>query len=239
MKRKINIFWLIYLIVVFLPVGAVITVLAAVTTIIFAFIGDYRWCCIPAEIWARALCYLSFVRVEVKGENNYSPEESYIFVANHSSIYDVFVIYGWLNSRFKWVMKSTLRKIPFVGLACEKAGHIFIDRSNPIKAKRSLKDAEEKLKNGASVVIFPEGHRSNDGKVGKFKKGAFKIAEDLKLPIVPITIEGAYEVMPINSYYIKPKKITMTIHQIIDCQNITTENIDEYIEKTRNVIIGG
>ena len=238
-KRKINPFFAAYLIFIFLPIGIVITIFAATLTIIFSFFDDRRWCYFPAIFWAKSLCFLTFVRVKIVGKENYSPKKSYIFVANHQSIYDVFVIYGWLNSRFKWIMKNTLRKIPFVGLACEKAGHIFIDRSSPLKAQKSIKKAEEKLKNGASLVIFPEGSRTKDGNVGRFKRGAFKIAEDLHLPLVPITIDGAYKAMPIDSFYVCPCTITATIHQPIDCENLTDENMEEYIVKTREAIISG
>ncbi|MDR1543244.1 MAG: 1-acyl-sn-glycerol-3-phosphate acyltransferase [Prevotellaceae bacterium] len=236
-KCRINPFFALYLVAVFLPVMGVATTMTAVLTIIFSFFGDKRWTYFPAMIWARLACLLAFIRVKINGKNNYSAEKSYIFISNHQSIYDVFVIYGWLQSRFKWIMKMSLRKIPLVGLACEKAGHIFIDRSSPIKAQKSIKNAEEKLKNGASLVIFPEGSRTKNGSVGRFKRGAFKIADDLKLPIVPITIDGAYEVMPYGSVYIKPHKINVTIHQPIDCKELTDENMQEYIEKTRNEII--
>ena len=237
MKRKINPFWLLYLIFIFLPIGALLTAVAAILTVIFSFAGDYRWCYMPAKYWARAMCYLVFVRVKVYGRENYSKNQSCIFIANHQSIYDVFVIYGWLISKFKWIMKNTLRKIPLVGLACHKAGHIFIDRSNPIRAKRSIEEAEKKLQNGSSVVIFPEGSRTKDGKIGKFKRGAFKIAEDLKLPIIPVSIEGTFEVMPIFSYYIKPHKVSVTFHKPVDTQNLNDSNMDEFIQKTREIIL--
>ena len=152
---------------------------------------------------------------------------------------DIFVVYGWLINKFKWVMKNTLRKIPFVGLACHKAGHIFIDRSNPIRAKRSLDEAKKKLRNGSSIVIFAEGSRTKNGKLGKFKRGAFKIAEDLKLPIIPVSIKGIFDIMPVFSYYIKPGKITVTFHEAIDTQNLNEQTMEEIIETTRNVIQKG
>jgi len=238
-KRKINPLFVLYLVVIFLPIMVISTTFTAILTIIFSFAGDHRWTYFPAVIWGKLFCYLAFIRVKINGKENFSPKKSYIFVSNHQSIYDVFVIYGWLNSRFKWIMKNSLRKIPLVGFACEKAGHIFIDRSSPLKAQKSIKNAEEKLKNGASVVIFPEGSRTKDGNVNKFKRGAFKIAEDLKLPIVPITIDGAYKAMPHNSFYIKPCKIVATIHQHIDCEQLTEENMEQYIAKTRETIING
>ena len=237
-KRKINPFFALYLAIIFLPIMVISTAITAISTIIFSFAGDRRWTYFPAVIWARLFCYLAFIRVKINGKENFSPKKSYIFVANHQSIYDIFVIYGWLNSRFKWIMKNSLRKIPLVGLACEKAGHIFIDRSSPLKAQKSIKNAEEKLKNGASLVIFPEGSRTKDGNVSRFKRGAFKIAEDLKLPLVPITIDGAYNAMSYGSMYIKPCTIIATIHQPIDCEQLTDENMEEYIKKTREIISG-
>ncbi|MDR0829806.1 MAG: 1-acyl-sn-glycerol-3-phosphate acyltransferase [Prevotellaceae bacterium] len=238
-KRKINPIFALYLALVFLPIMSILTVITAVLTIIFSFIGDYRWCYFPAKIWAKMACYLAFIRVKIHGKENYSAKKSYIFVANHQSIYDVFVVYGWLNNRFKWMMKNSLRKIPFVGYACHKAGHIFIDRSSPLKTKNSLQVAEERLKNGASLVIFPEGSRTWTGDVGRFKRGAFKLAEDLKLPLVPITIDGAFEAMPRGQYYIKPCTITATIHKEIDCSGLNDENMEEYIAKARDAVIAG
>ncbi|KGN77490.1 acyl-phosphate glycerol 3-phosphate acyltransferase [Porphyromonadaceae bacterium COT-184 OH4590] len=239
MKRKINPFWLIYLILVLYPLLVIMTIITSVLMIILSFIGDYRWCYIPAKYWGRAICAISFVRVKVVGDENYEKNKSYIFIANHQSIYDIFVVYGWLINKFKWVMKNTLRKIPFVGLACHKAGHIFIDRSNPIRAKRSLDEAKKKLRNGSSIVIFAEGSRTKNGKLGKFKRGAFKIAEDLKLPIIPVSIKGTFDIMPVFSYYIKPGKITVTFHEAIDTQNLNEQTMEEIIETTRNVIQKG
>lgn len=239
MKRKINPLWLIYLIVVLYPLLAILTILTSVLMIIFSFIGDYRWCYIPAKYWGRILCAISFVRVSIVGRENYDKNKSYIFVANHQSIYDIFVIYGWLINKFKWIMKNSLRKIPFVGLACHKAGHIFIDRSNPIRSKRSMDEAKKKLKNGSSIVIFAEGSRTKDGRLGKFKRGAFKMAEDLKLPIIPVSIKGTFDVMPVFSYYIKPGKVTVTFHKPIDTTNLNDSNMDSFIEQTRNTILNG
>ena len=122
MKRTINPFWLLYLVLVFLPLGAFVTVVASILTIIFSFIGDYRWCYMPAKYWGRILCYLSFVRVDVIGRSNYDTNQSYIFVANHQSIYDIFVLYGWLINKFKWIMKNSLRRL------CVPQGRAYLHR---------------------------------------------------------------------------------------------------------------
>lgn len=239
MKRKINPFWLLYLIVVFYPLLVILTVFTSLMTILLSFVGDYRWCYIPAKYWGRALCALAFVRVKVIGRENYDKNSSYIFVANHQSIFDIFVVYGWLINKFKWIMKNTLRKIPFLGLACHKAGHIFIDRSNPIKAKHSLDEAKKKLRNGSSIVIFAEGSRSKNGKLGVFKRGAFKMAQDLKLPIVPVSIKGTFDIMPVFSYYVKPSRVTLTFHKPIDTQDLNDDTMSEIIKATRDAVEKG
>jgi 1-acyl-sn-glycerol-3-phosphate acyltransferase len=118
------------------------------------------------------------------------------------------------------MMKQSLRKIPVVGKACESAGFIFVDNSSPKAIAKTLRTAEEKLQNGNSVVIFPEGSRTYDGLMTKFKKGAFQIALDLQLPIVPLTITGAYDVMPRTTCRIHPHRMQLTIHPPIPPENI-------------------
>ncbi len=133
-------------------------------------------------------------------------------------------------------MKKEIRKIPFVGKACDSAGHIFADRSNAVRAKHSIDEAKVRLEKGASVVIFPEGTRTKNGLLGRFKKGAFMIAADLHLPVVPITIRGAYDVLPANSCYIKPGTIEMVVHEPISTENLTYENLPEFINKIHDII---
>jgi 1-acyl-sn-glycerol-3-phosphate acyltransferase len=175
--------------IVAFPILLVLTILTAFfTTVLSPLFPNSKLSYFPARWWGRAFCYLLFIKVKVYGLEHFKPQESYVIVCNHQGIYDIFLIYGWMPMFFKWVMKAELRKIPFVGKACEAAGHIFIIRSNPIAAKHSIDKAESQLKNGVSVVIFPEGTRTFDGKMGKFKRGAFRIATDLSLPIVPVTL---------------------------------------------------
>lgn len=237
MKRKINPLVIIYLLFVFVPIALVATILTAIATIILAFaFGDKKVAYYPAIWWSKLLCAVALVKVKIEGSENFDHHKSYIFVANHQSIFDIFIIYGWLDSRFKWIMKKEIRKIPFVGSACNAAGHIFIDRSSAAKALKSIEEAEKKLKGGSSVVIFPEGTRTNTGKMGKFKKGAFGMAVDLDLDIVPITIKGAYNVLPKHKIYIKPGTIEMKIHRPISTDGITYANLPEFMDKVHQII---
>jgi 1-acyl-sn-glycerol-3-phosphate acyltransferase len=234
MKRKVHPLLLVYQWFVFIPLFAVATVVTALITILLsAFFGDKEITYLPARHWSRFACYGMFITVKVEGFENISNTESYIFAANHQSIYDIFLIYGWLDSRFKWIMKKELRKIPFVGKACEAAGHIFIDRSSLMAAKKSIEAAAGKLVHGSSVVIFPEGTRSKDGRLGKFKRGVFTLASEIRLPIVPLTIKGTFKALPIWSYCIHPAKLTLVIHKPIPYIPEFDENQPLLIEKVR------
>lgn len=192
--------------------------------------GGNWWGYYPPHIWAKCWCALFFVKVEVQNKELIDRQTSYVFIANHQSAYDIFSIYGYLNHNFKWMMKKSLERIPFVGLACRCAGHIMVDRSSASAVKNTMDKAKSTLKEGMSLVVFPEGARTWDGHMRTFKKGAFKLAVDFNLPLVPITINGAFEVMPRYSYLIKPHKITLTIHKPImptaeghNIENVITE----------------
>ena len=169
----------------------------------------------PPKLWAKCWCLLMFVRVEVHGRKNIDKRTSYVFVANHQGAYDIFSIYGYLNHNFRWMMKKSLEKVPFVGIACKSSGHIMVDRSSPQAIKNTMDEAKEKLKGGMSLVVFPEGSRSWDGSMQSFKRGAFKLALDFNLPVVPITIDGSFKVLPRTTYNITPGKIILTIHEPI------------------------
>lgn len=230
MKKQLIPLLILYEILVFFPIFLCLTIFTALATIVIAFLfGDVRWGYVPARLWSRAACLFSFVRVEVSGMENFDRNKSYVFVANHQSVFDVFLIYGWLDSQFKWVMKKEIRKIPFIGRACEAAGHIYIDRGNSKSAYRSMELVKKKLVNGISVAMFPEGSRTSDGSLGRFKRGAFSLANDLSLPIVPISISGAYEVLKKNTCLIIPGRIKMTIHKPIETKDNEQDNIRELI----------
>ena len=221
-------FVLTYQLFVWFPLFLIATILTAIIVIVGCFLGGERFFSFyPGMYWSKFTCFISLCPVKIKGRENLKKNQSYIFVSNHQGAYDIFLIYGFLNLPIKWVMKQNLRKIPFVGKACEKAGFIFVDNSSPKAAIKTIAEAEAKLKNGASIVIFPEGSRSLTGKLDKFKKGAFQMSLDLKLPIVPVTINGTFEVMPRGSLRLNPHKIEMIIHEPILIEDIPTENSRE------------
>ncbi len=230
-------FYIVYQYFIVFPILLVITFFTALMTILFTAWKNSAFIVAMQRFWARCFYYLCFIPVEVTGKENLQEGQSYVFVCNHQSIYDVFVIYGWLPVVFKWILKQELRKIPFVGVACEKAGHIFIDRSNVRKAFQSVETAKQTLQNGVCVVIFPEGTRTFDGQVAPFRHGAFKMAFDLDLPIVPLSLNGCYELMNRRQKYLTWHRVKLHIDKPIYLTEEDKENRAETIEKIRNIVI--
>ena len=139
-------------------------------------------------------------------------------------------------------MKKSLEKIPFVGAACRISKHIMVDRSSASAIQQTMDSAKRILKDGMSLVVFPEGSRTPDGEMKKFKRGAFSLATEFGLPIVPLTIDGSYDVMPKNTFRITPGKISLTIHKPIYFDKVGADNkalTEELLEKSYNVIKSG
>lgn len=206
----------IYQWVIAAPIFIVATIITAIITSIGSIIfGTHWWGYYPPLLWSRLTCKLLFIKVKVIGRENIDKGTSYIFVANHQGAFDIFSIYGYLNHNFKWLMKKGLEKIFLVGAACRRVHHIFVDDSNIASIKQTIADAEKTLQDGMSLVIFPEGSRSWDGKMTPFKRGAFMLASEFRLPVVPITIDGSFKAMPRFTYKVTPCTIILTIHKPI------------------------
>lgn len=224
---------------VFVPVFLVLTILTAVTVIIGCLLGGEKiFAYYPGMIWSRLTCYLALCPVTVKGREHIDRKQSYVFVANHQGAFDIFLIYGFLGVPIKWVMKAGIAKIPFVGAACRAAGFIFVDNSTPKAAARSVLEAERCLRNGASVVVFPEGSRTYTGKMIRFKKGAYQMALDQHLPIIPITLNGPFDVLPIGSLNVHRHRMEMVIHPAVYTENIDTSHkgMQAFADQTQEII---
>ncbi len=234
----LRILYMLYLWLFVVPVFVVLTILTALTVIVGCLLGGERiFAYYPGMIWSWLTCHLALCPVKVKGRENIDRKKSYVFVANHQGAFDIFLIYGFLGVPIKWVMKAGIAKIPFVGAACRAAGFIFVDNSTPKAAARSVVEAERCLKNGASVVVFPEGSRTYDGKMIRFKKGAYQMAADQHLPIVPITLNGPFDVLPIGSLNIH-HKMEMVIHPPIPTERMDASHkgLQQMAAKTQDII---
>ena len=225
------------------PLLCLLTVFTATFTICTVFWRNAEFVHKVQQFWSRSFFWLMFIPVSVDGQEHIQPGQSYVFVANHQSMFDVWLVYGWLPVIFKWLMKAELRKVPFVGIGCKAAGHIFIDRRNAKAAVESLHEVEKQLVNGVSTVIFPEGTRSLNGEVGRFKRGAFQIALDLGLPVIPLSLDGCFEVLPKGKPFVHRVPTRMYIGEPIDLQQFRDAegNMDSNaaIEAVRNAVIAG
>ncbi len=229
----------IYVWIFLLPMAWLWTALIALTITILTWLGAGDWADrYIARLWGRFILAITPVRVKIRNQHFIEANQSYVIVANHQSIYDVVVVYGYLPITFKWVMKIELRKVPFIGFTCDLMGHIYVDRKNRQSSLNTMKKAGEKLVNGTSVFFFPEGTRNNGEQLLPFKKGAFKMAESLALPILPVTIKGADKVMPANSLQILPGTIELIFHQPIMPNKVKDQPAEALIEQVRKQIIG-
>jgi len=222
-----------YQLCIALPLGIIVTILTALSIVIGCSLGfGHFWGYYPGRWWSRIILWLLFIPVKVDGHQHLEKKQSYVFVSNHQGAFDIFLIYGYLGRNFKWMMKYQLRKIPFVGWACEKSHQIFVDKRGPKKIKATYDAARQTLQGGTSVTVFPEGARTFTGHMGVFKKGAFALADELQLPVVPLTINGSFDVLPrMRGFsFITWHRLTLTLHEPIYPVGQGAENI----ESTKN-----
>ena len=228
--RTVNILYKIYQIFIAFPVMIIMTIITALEVGIGTTIGDgHFWGYYPGRWWAKVIMKAFLLPMKVEGQEYLESDQSYVFVANHQGIFDIFVIYGYLGRNFKWMMKYQLGKIPFVGYACRKSHQIFVDKRGPKKIQKTYETAREILQEGYSVTVFPEGARSFTGHMGKFRKGAFALADELQLPVVPLTINGSFDVLPRTRGFINLvdwHPLSLTIHQPIYPVGRGPENVD-------------
>lgn len=190
-----------------------------------------------ARIWAGSILDVSGIRVKVSGLANINPDKTYIFMANHQSNFDIPVLLAYLPVQFRWLAKEELFKIPIFGYAMKRVGYISIDRTNFRSAVKSLKKAAQIIKNGTSVVIFPEGTRSNDGQISDFKKGGFNMALDAQVPIVPIVLHGTRAIMPKQRLRIRPQNVSMEIKNPIETASCTRKTKNMLMSRVRKSIL--
>lgn len=165
--------------------------------------GIYHAC---MHVWARLAIRAAGTRIVVHGADRMSPNDGVVYIANHVSWFDVFALAATLP-RYSFIAKSELRKIPLFGPAAAAAGIVFLERDNRKQAFQSYQGAAAQVRDGRSVVVYPEGTRGRDYPLRPFKKGPFVLAIASGAPIVPTLIYGAREVMPRGSFRIRPGEI--------------------------------
>jgi 1-acyl-sn-glycerol-3-phosphate acyltransferase len=219
------------------PVVAATTLMGSLLIILLVpFVRKSTLSRLIAGNWARIGAWVTPMPVSVLGRENIAPGQSYVVVSNHQSLFDILVLYGWLGLDIRWVMKKELRSVPGLGIACQALGHIYIDRSDHEAAVRSINEAQERITGGTSVIFFPEGTRSDDGRLKRFKKGAFRFAIDTGIPVLPVTVDGTCDVLPARRYDLRPGRSRLVIHPPISTDGLTRSDLTSLSDRVRSTI---
>lgn len=184
---------------------------------------------------SKKLIELSGSTVNVHGLENI-PDGPVLFVSNHQSNMDIAVICGFIDKPKGFIAKKELEKLPLISKWITLARSIYLDRENPRKSMEGILEGIKTLKEGYSLVVFPEGTRSRGDKIGEFKSGSFKLATKSKVPIVPLTIDGTYRVMEANKILIKPSNINFYVHKPIYTDKLSKEEIVKLPETVETII---
>lgn len=205
---------------------------ASLVSTLFDRTGDLGHRC--ARTWARLILRTTGVRVRVSGFEHLEPSRSYVFASNHQSIYDIPILFATLPWQLRIVAKDSLGRIPFLGWHLRLTGHLLVDRKNPgpdivVKMKRLVGERH-------SLIVFPEGTRSEDGTVGRFKKGTFIVALDAQLPVVPVSISGSRHVMKKGQLMVCPAEVTLTVHRPVATEGKSRQDAREIANQVRECV---
>jgi 1-acyl-sn-glycerol-3-phosphate acyltransferase len=188
--------------------------------------------------WSRLLLRLLRVRVVVSGLEHV-PAGPAVYAANHASALDIFVVFGHLPVDFRIVYKKSLSLVPLVGWAIFIGGHIPIDRRNSVRARRSIARAARRIRAGTSVVMFPEGTRSPDGSVHRFKRGSFALAIDTGVPVVPVSLVGVKAVVPRGLTSVRPGTVGVALHPPVPTAGRAPGEAEALAEEVRQIVARG
>ena len=187
-----------------------------------------------ARLWSRVILGVPGVKLEVKMRAPLEPGRPYVFMPNHASMVDIWAVFVAIPASFRFIAKKQLASIPLFGWAMAAGRFIFIDRQNAASARRTMDEASRRIRAGQSVVIFPEGTRTRDGRLMPFKKGGFHLAIDSGAAVVPVAIKGSREVMPRGAALIRAGTVTLEVDAPIPTTGLTTSDRDALIEKVRS-----
>jgi 1-acyl-sn-glycerol-3-phosphate acyltransferase len=220
--------------VALIAVATIVGSVAALVGRLFDSSGDFvvqlaRW-------WSKFITRLSGVQITVESQGELARDRAYVFMSNHLSTLDIWAAYVAIPVPLRMIAKKQLRRIPLFGWAMAAGRFIFIDRQNALAARRSIERAKERIHAGTSVLLFPEGTRSRDGKLGAFKKGGFHLAMDAGVPIVPVAMHGTRELMPRGSLLLRPGRMRVTLGAPIPTEGLSAEDRNALVDRVRDTI---
>ena len=189
-----------------------------------------------ARLWGKTALFANRVKVRIEGMEHLNGKGPYIFMPNHQSYYDVFALLGHLPYQFKWLVKKELFSIPYLGWTMAAVGYISIDRGGTRDTVEAMNEAAQKIRDGMSVTIFPEGSRSPDGSIQPFKKGGFTLAIKSKVPIVPIAIDGSRNIMPKDKFTVASGEIRMLMDRPIETESYSLKDREVLMKRVRETI---
>ncbi len=192
-----------------------------------------------AGLWGRFGLFLAGVRLDIRNVDKIPEGQSLIFMGNHQSNFDILALYVALPHHFSWIAKEELFKIPFFGFAMRRAGYIPLDRGDGRRALKSMEEAARKIRNGVSVIVFPEGTRTLDGNLLPFKRGGFLLAARAGVPIVPFTINGTSRINPAKTLKLKKGNVSISFSDPIDTTGATGKKRDDLIDRVKDAIEQG
>ncbi len=188
----------------------------------------HAYCAVP---WSKSILWVCGIKVRVLGLENLEADVPRIYMVNHQSYFDIFTLLAHLPVQFKFVLKEELMRVPFLGPAMRKAKYVGIERDDPRKAVKSMNEAADRFREGASILIFPEGTRSPDGQLQPFKPGGFHLALKIKGDIVPVSIVGTHRIVPKGSLRIEKGEATMVIGKPILIEGYSKKTMDQLMER--------
>ena len=186
--------------------------------------------------WNWVVAKLMGVTFSLTGAEKVVPGESYIITPNHQSFADILALFVCLPTPFRWVIKKELLKIPLFGRALGATGAICLDRSDKDRSVKALQESTDKLRGGWSVLIYPEGTRTPDGLLHPFKKGAFMMAVQTGISILPVTCNGAFKILPKKKLFFRPGHVTLTIGDPMITKGLTVNDVPQLMERTWRAI---
>ena len=189
-----------------------------------------------AKLWGKVALLANRVKVRVEGMERLNGKGPYVFMSNHQGYYDVFAFLSHLSYQFKWLVKKELFSVPFLGWTMAAVGYISIDRGGTRDTVEAMNEAAQRIRDGMSVVIFPEGSRSPDGSIQPFKKGGFTLAIKSKVPIVPVAISGSRDIIPKGKLAVSSGEIRIAVGQPIETERFALKDREWLMKKVRETI---
>lgn len=215
--------------------GWLYTLLVSSMTVLLMMLGMPKlgWL-LTCRPWARGVLWIVGVRINLRGAENLAGPA--IFISNHQSLIDVVFMPSFLPRRVRWIAKQELARIPVWGWGFGSSGAIFINRRHPRQAIESIRQGLDKLPPDWSIVIYPEGTRSKDGRLQRFKKGVFHIAMQSRLPVVPIGMWGARDIVPKGASVVRPGRVEVTVGAPICTDHWTADEVDLRMQQMRDAV---